>query len=538
MACRTTMQTRRVYLYGASVVAPGAANLKEFLSLLSESKCSLTLKKSFSDLFLVGVPTFDFSQYKTWLDKRHEPKRFSLLNEKSGEVVKFAIGSLIDALETNPGLEKALQTLDPNLAIHYAHGLGDIPMICKLSRQTDAVFFKWNAFWADPARNQLYQEYLNNKIELHDVPKNPNSFLSDSFERYEALQVWNAYWAEKSIELKNLLNELKEIESHIVQGEDIETAKLSLIRWKTKAKRNLFEKYQCPTPPWEAASPNLLWNTQSVPASQVSMLLNLHGVANGFAGACASFGTLVEQALYDIRSGKIDAAIVGASDAVPSDEVISAFYNGRLAVLGDSPSIPFCDLRGTHVSGGACTWIIAAEDAMSPLGVKPLGVEILGAGTSSDAEHIITPSKNGPKLAIERAFANAQVVSSQIQLWDMHATGTPGDWNEFTLIEDYVPQSAYISARKGIFGHGMAVSGGWELTAQLLGIQSLNSNTYRLLPSGIDPKKVNPKILSLKRNLLLNNFQDISVSEEGLICGKISLGVGGTTSCVIAKVKL
>ena len=116
MACGTTMQTRRVYLYGASVVAPGAANLKEFLSLLSESKCSLTLKKSFSDLFLVGVPTFDFSQYKTWLDKRHEPKRFSLLNEKSGDVVKFDIGSLIDALETNPGLEKALQIsgVDPS----------------------------------------------------------------------------------------------------------------------------------------------------------------------------------------------------------------------------------------------------------------------------------------------------------------------------------------------------------------------------------------------------------------------------------------
>ena len=102
------------------------------------------------------------------------------------------------------------------------------------------------------------------------------------------------------------------------------------------------------------------------------------------------------------------------------------------------------------------------------MGISHLGIEILGTGVSSDAEHIITPSQQGPKLSIRKAFAHAQVEPKDIHIWDMHATGTPGDWNELVLLEDFVPLSAWISARKGIFGHGMAACGGWELTASLL----------------------------------------------------------------------
>lgn len=528
---------RKVFLYAASVVAPGASDLDEFLSVVAKGESALSLKKSLSNLFLAGIPKFDFSKYKKWLEERHDPKRYSLLNEKSGDLVKFAVGSLIDALSSRPGLERAIKILDPRLTIQYANGLGDLPVICNSARESDAGFFKWNSFWANPCRNQPCADHLNKKNVNPHAPPNPNEFPVDSFERYEALKVWDAFWVDKSQLYQEYILEIKEIEAQPVVGVDIDAAKLSLIRSKTKARKSLAEKYKYPTPPWESTSPNLLWNVPNVASAQASMLLNLHGTSTGFAGACASFGSMIDNALLEIQSGRTDLAIVGATDASPSNELISAFYNGRLAVLGDFHGVPFCDLRGTHISGGACTWIIAAEDAMTRFEIEPLSVEILGAGVSSDAEHIITPSREGPKLAIHRAFANAGVQPSQIRLWDMHATGTPGDWNELNLIEEFAPKSAYISARKGIFGHGMSAGGGWELTAQLLGTKRTDKNTFRLLPSGIDPLKVNPKIAMLERNILLDKAVEIPATDEGLVCGKLSLGLGGTTSCVIARIK-
>jgi 3-oxoacyl-[acyl-carrier-protein] synthase II len=527
---------RKVFIYAASVVAPGASNLDEFLSVVAKGESTLSLKKSLSNLFLAGIPKFNFSKYREWLEERHDPKRYSLLNEKSGDLVKYAVGSLIDALNSRPGLERALKALDPRLTIQYANGLGDLPVICNSARESDAGFFQWNSFWANPCRNQPCADHLSKKNVNPLAPLNPDEFPIDSFERYEVLKVWNSFWADKSQLFQEYLSELKEIEAQPVVGVDIDAAKLALIRSKTKARKILSEKYKHPTPPWESTSPNLLWNVPNVASAQASMLLQLHGTSTGFAGACASFGSMIDNALLEIQSGRTDLAVVGATDASPSNELISAFYNGRLAVLGDFHGVPFCDLRGTHISGGACTWIIAAEDAMAKFEIEPLPVEILGAGVSSDAEHIITPSREGPKLAIRRAFKNAEVEPSQISLWDMHATGTPGDWNELNLIEEFAPKKAYISARKGIFGHGMSAGGGWELTAQLLGTKRNGNNTYRLLPSGIDPTKINPKIAMLERNLLLDKFVDIPAPNEGLICGKLSLGLGGTTSCVIARI--
>ena len=122
---------RKVFLYAASVVAPGASNLDEFLSVVEKGESSLSLKKSLSSVFLAGIPKFDFSKYKNWLEERHGPKRYTLLNEKSGDLVKYSMGSLIDAINSRPGLERAIKLLDPRLTIQYANGLADLPVICR-----------------------------------------------------------------------------------------------------------------------------------------------------------------------------------------------------------------------------------------------------------------------------------------------------------------------------------------------------------------------------------------------------------------------
>ena len=51
----------------------------------------------------------------------------------------------------------------------------------------------------------------------------------------------------------------------------------------------------------------------------------------------------------------------------------------------------------------------------------------------------------------------------------MHATATPGDFSEVTMVRSVLPATVIATARKGTFGHGMSAAGGWELTAQYLG---------------------------------------------------------------------
>jgi 3-oxoacyl-[acyl-carrier-protein] synthase II len=96
-------------------------------------------------------------------------------------------------------------------------------------------------------------------------------------------------------------------------------------------------------------------------------------------------------------------------------------------------------------------------------------MEILSVGVSSDADHLITPSSTGPEGAIRAALRDASADADEVRTWDLHATATPGDFLELSTVRSIFPESVLITARKGTFGHGLAVSGGWELTAQYLG---------------------------------------------------------------------
>jgi 3-oxoacyl-[acyl-carrier-protein] synthase II len=525
---------KRVYLVGCGIVAPGASNLSEFLENVWKQEVALQPEPSLNSAFLVGKPKFNFTDYRTWISERHAPNKFTQLTEKSGENVHMAIGATIDALSQTPGLESALKAMDSRVAICVGSGLGDLDLIFQEGNKWENALWNWNHFWAAPVRNAACKSYLEFCEHDDSVPPNPNNFPVDSRERMNAWGKWDAYWTQKSTLLKEYIAKFSEIEG-APMGAEVATDKLKLIRAKAKACKQLQDEYGCPTPPWESVSPNLLWNLPNGPAAQLSMLLNLHGATWNANGACATFGLLLNEALKEIHSGHVDAAIVGSVDNTPPPQVVSAFYGAKVLATGEKVGTPLCEMRGTHVAGGACIWIVVSENALEKYGLRHSGVEIMGVGISSDAEHIITPSAEGPKLAIRKAIEDAGIESGKIRSWDLHATGTPGDCSELRLIEDFVPSEAIISARKGIFGHGMGSNGGWELTAQLLGPKR-GTNSFTLPPSGISSESVHSTISTLPRRFALDKPIDVHSTQDGLLCGKLSMGVGGITSCVIARV--
>jgi 3-oxoacyl-(acyl-carrier-protein) synthase len=530
--------SRKVRLYGCAVITPGAPSLDAFRARLVEGRTSLTPSAALSGMFLTGEPRCDFGRYAEWIEARQGANRFRLLHEKAGELVQLALASTIDALESCPGLEGALKALDPRVDVTVATGLGDLPTQFAATHEFAAAERVWNAFWAEPERNEPLARLLAGDVEAPtDLPQRPSELPVDSLERFAALTRWHAYWAARNPALARFRAELAAIDATGI-GSSIETGRLGALRAKGKARKDLLAKYQCPTPPWEAVSPKLLWNIANAPAAQVTMLAGLHGASAAVSVACASFGYALGEATAAIREGRLDAALVGAVDATPPPEVVSAFYAGRLAAMGPTPSLPLCDLRGTHVAGGACMWIVAAEDAMARFDLPSLGVEVLGVGCSSDAEHIITPSLDGPKLAIRRAFAAAHVTPAAVDAWDLHATGTPGDWSELALVEEFVPADAVLSARKALIGHGMGAAGGWELTALAMGARRLGGGRFELPPSGIPAADVHEQIRALPRRFVLDRPEVVQAkgADGRLIGGKLSMGIGGVSSCVLVAV--
>ena len=527
----------RVGIYGWGIVAPRSPNVEAFAANLESAESWLSPFDDFGpSTFLAGEPEFDFRTYRPWIDERFPASKFPQLDQKMGMMIQYALGAFIQALGQNPGLEQTLQELGAETQILIGTGLGGLPTSYDCSIELYRAQRRWDRFWADASRNSDRNRYegldASGRTSLHEewnIPQEPASSgaaAQDVEEREDLEAEWNAFWMGRSDGLAEYLQAFDEIESEGVLGE-VERGKLGLIRRKRAALDRLQSKWSCPTPPWLSVSPDLLWNISNIPAAQISMIGRLTGPAYAPVAACSSFGLGLDLGLRAIQSGVAKAVVVGATDPPPHALVVGAFYRANVLAANRSASVPLTDLRGTHVAGGACVWILGDRDYMSARGYEPLGLEILGTGVTSDADHIITPSEAGPQEAIRIALSRAGVDDvSELGSWDLHATGTPGDFREVANLEQLLPETIAVTARKGTFGHGMSVGGGWELTAQHLGLVN-----GRLFPSPLTRETLHTEIGALPFRYVL----DASLPESRSIAGKLSMGIGGINACVISR---
>ncbi len=526
---------KRVGIFGWGVVAPRSPNIDAFARNLERADSWLEPFNGFGpDNFLVGVPEFSFDDYESWVIERFKPNRFSQLESKMGLPVKYAIGAFIQALGQNPGLEQELERLGTGTHVYVGTGLGDIVTQHEQSLALHRAQRQWDRFWASPERNsarRIHEERRaaeNGAAPSHtddgkSIPPRPESV--PEAERDLAEDAWWSFWARRSPQLKLYLEEMRAIEAIGVEG-DVESGKLKAIKDKRRAQRKLQEKWQTPPPPWQAVSSNFIWNIDNIPAAQISMLGRITGLSMAVGAACSTFGVTLKLALDAIRSGEAKAVVIGATDPPPSPLLVGAFYNARVISADAAVSKPLTDLRGTHIAGGSVLWILGDLEHMTAKGFKPVGMEPLGVGVTSDADHIITPSQEGPTEAMRMALERAGTGGSDIVSWDLHATATPGDFNEVELVRSLMPEDVLVTARKGTFGHGMSAGGGWELTAQYLGYQR-----GELYPTPLAEDELNEQIGEVHRKFA---YSRACAAPAGTV-GKLSMGVGGINACVISR---
>jgi len=517
---------RRVGIYGWGIVAPRSPNVETFAANLAAADSWLSPFNGFGpDNFLVGQPAFDLEDYRPFFEARFKPNRFSQIESKMGQPVQYAIGAFIQSLGQNDGLEAELKRLGTRCHVYVGTGVGDLPTHYEQSLALYRAQRRWNHFWASAERNSALRAYHEDRSTAAHLAVPPSPDSAPEIERDVAEDAWWAFWAEQSPELREYLAEVREIESIAVEGE-VESGKLSAIKEKRRRHRRLQQKWGAPDPPWQAVSPNLIWNIDNIPAAQISMLAGITGLAMCPVAACSTFGVALKLALDAIRSDQADAVVVGATDPAPHPLLVAPFYNARVIAADGQVSKPLTELRGTHVAGGSVVWIVGEYEHMTRLGFRPLGMEPLAVGVSSDADHIITPSKEGPTAAMRQALAAAGASGEQVVSWDLHATATPGDFNEVEMVHETISPEVLVTARKGTFGHGMSAGGGWELTAQYLGWER-----RQIFPTPLTEADLNRQIAGVHQRYV---FDAGCPAPDGLV-GKMSMGIGGINACVVSR---
>ncbi len=518
----------RVGIYGWGVIAPGARNVPGLEQLLRSGRSALAPSGRAElgpGLFAVGAPDFSFDDYAPWIAERRGEAYVGRLRSKMGENVQFALGATIQAIESQPGLEALEREADEQCTVLIGSGVGDLGATHEAASALDHATRAWNHFWASSTHCSERRRFEAGQTRpVPPPPQDPTLLPIDSPGRCDAVIALETYWVSRSDGLKGFLERFAATERMEASHEDQENAHLSAIRKRLRAQRALIEEVGCPPPPWTAVSSNLIWNVQNAPAAQVTMLLDLHGPAWAPVGACATFGVALKCGRDAIVRGEAKLAIVGTTDPRPDPTLVGAFHDARVMPGNGDINMPFTSLRGTHISGGSCVWILGDPDWCAKRGLRRIGGWLEAVALSSDAEHIITPSKRGPRRAILRAYDEAKITARDVAVIDLHATGTPGDLNELALVEDFVNAQTRITARKGQLGHGMANSGGWELTALALGLAR-----GAALPTGIRADALHERVPHPER------IVGGSATIDGPVGVKLMLGIGGITACVVLR---
>lgn len=530
----TVTEGTRIGIFGWGLVAPGTRDVNLFRRKIRTGETWLEPMQGYGPSnFMVGNPDFVFEDYKDWFDKELGTGRYQMIDKKMTGNVKYVLGSFIQALGQNPGILETLRDLDEQVHLYIGTSLADQQMLSDTTLDYTIAQKRWNRFWAQPERCSAYREYLAEEgngrgdvfLEKEGAPKNPSEFPAGTVDFEEASAAWYAFWAFGSESLREYLAESARIHD-VPIGRDVESDKKSVIKKRFMALARLGKKFGCPKPPWDSVTANRLWNIDSIPAAQINMVTGIHGLHIGMSNACAGFSAALNLAEQAIRENRAKAAIVGAVDPYPHPVEVGTFYAARVLSCDGKPNIPNTSLKGAHISGGACIWIIGDLDYLLSCGFKPLGGEVVATALNSDAGHIITPSSRTSARCIRTALDRAGIEPGEVETFDLHATATPGDYPELRMVSDIFGGDTWLTARKGVFGHGLSVGSGWELTAQHMGMEE--GTIFR---TTAEPVELHPDIEASSAAVIT----DSEVPYRGGYAGKLSMGVGGINSAVISK---
>lgn len=217
-------------------------------------------------------------------------------------------------------------------------------------------------------------------------------------------------------------------------------------------------------------------------AGLAAMHLGAKGPCYGTVSACASAAHAIGEAALMIRGGVADVMFAGGAEAPITKLGVGGFSAmGALSTRNDAPqaaSRPFdADRDGFVLGEGGAVLVLEERERAIARGVEILA-EVLGYGTTDDANHIVQPAPGGEGIAraIERALASAGLNGDQIGYINAHGTSTPLNEKFETLgLKAAFGHAAYqipVSSTKSMTGHLLGAAGSLEAAFAIQAIRT------------------------------------------------------------------
>jgi len=272
-----------------------------------------------------------------------------------------------------------------------------------------------------------------------------------------------------------------------------------------------------------------------IPSSLVNMLGGFISIYQDLKGpnlasvtACAAGTHAIGEAAKSIMVGTADKMlVVGAESAICPVGVGGFAAMKALSTRNDDPqtsSRPFdADRDGFVMGEGAGALVLESYDDAVARGATIYG-EIIGFGESGDANHITTPTMDGPLRAMKGAYKMAG--EPKLDYVNAHGTSTPvNDKNETAALKELLggkENCPPVSSIKGQIGHCLGAAGAIEAVVCLMSMRD-----------GVLPPTINHT--TPDENCDLDYITKGARKADVNVTMSNSFGFGGTNGVVIFK---
>ena len=272
-----------------------------------------------------------------------------------------------------------------------------------------------------------------------------------------------------------------------------------------------------------------------IPSSLVNMLGGFVSIYETLRGpnlssvtACAAGTHAIGEAAKSIMIGTADKMlVVGAEAAICAAGVGGFAAMKALSTRNDDPqssSRPFdADRDGFVMGEGAAALVLETYEDAVARGAHIYG-ELIGFGESGDANHITTPTMDGPLRAMKMAYEMAG--KPKVDYVNAHGTSTPiNDKNETGALKELFggkENCPPVSSIKGQVGHCLGAAGAIEAVVSLMSMRD-----------GVLPPTIN--YTTPDENCDLDYVPNEARKADVNVVMSNSFGFGGTNGVVIFK---
>ncbi|PQL90385.1 type I polyketide synthase [Apibacter adventoris] len=283
----------------------------------------------------------------------------------------------------------------------------------------------------------------------------------------------------------------------------------------------------------EDSFPGVLSN---VVAGRIANRLNLGGSNFTVDAACASSLAALDIAYQELQNNKSDIVILGGAD----------LHNGLNDFLMFSATYALSK-KGYCASFDSESDGIALGEGIGMIILKRLEdaerdndriyAVIRGTGGSSDGRNLgmTAPNKKGQIKALQRAYKNAGILPSEVELIEAHGTGTVvGDRTELSALTDMFLESGAVKGQTHL-GSVKTQIGHTKCAAGIAGvIKAALSTYYGIQPPTLHLNKPNPFYNKEISPFVFNKKAGIWNNDKR-ISGISAFGFGGTNFHVVME---